>query len=646
MKLFQFVVGMGFLAISCFADEAIWQKAAQPDWVEKVPVDESKSSKSTRSVDWLLLDNQIRFDSVPSEFFRLVARVNSAQGLADVAEFQVDVVPEYQRLSLHYAHIVRQGKKIDALASAAIHVLQRETNLENGMFTGEKTVHVVLSDVRPGDRVEYAYSVQGENPVFQGIPNGFLMLGWGTPIQHQHIRMLAPSKSPLALRTYALAMQPDTAYRGDWVAYTWNLHNLPVLPDDDDVPGDTLGFPMLQYSGMTEWSQVEDWAKMLYSGDHALPAALLDSARLWKKKSENDEERIAAALHAVQNNIRYYGVEMGINSHLPRTPAQVWELRYGDCKDKAWLLSELLRAMGISAWPALVNTSMGKSLQELLPSPGLFDHVIVKSLVHGKTVWLDPTLEGQAGPLRWLSRIPYGLGLAVGDSITGPETIALADVELPTDEQSLRFEFQSPDAPVLLTIRSRYRYDGAEDMRLKAMDAEAMALATRNTLGKQYGSVRVASPLRMRDIADSNLVIVDESYWLDEFLTADMGGWSGAVSLDILMLSLPRPEVVQRQLPFALPYPYWNRVEAEVVFPPGTNMESFASVTSLRQTSDYTLSFHQNTEKNIWKLAGEFRTRRDRIAPAAIRKWIVDSREISKNWVVDFDFPIANAPRK
>ncbi len=215
MKWIQYVVGVWFLAVGCYGAESIWQKAAQPDWVEKVAVDESKSSKSPRSVDWLLLDNQIRFDSVPIEFFRLVARVNNAQGLADVAEFQVDVVPEYQSLTLHYAHIVRQSKIIDALASATIHELQRETDLENGMFTGEKTVHVVLSDVRPGDRVEYAYSVQGENPVFQGIPNGFLMLGWGTPIQHQHIRLLTPSKQPLTLRTYALAAMPDTTVSGD-----------------------------------------------------------------------------------------------------------------------------------------------------------------------------------------------------------------------------------------------------------------------------------------------------------------------------------------------------------------------------------------------------------------------------------------------
>src|SRR3546814_6294885 len=47
----------------------------------------------------------------------------------------------------------------------------------------------------------------------------------------------------------------------------------------------------------------------------------------------------------------------------------------------------------------LANNSGGDDgLDERLPNPGMFDHVLVRARIDGKTYWLDGTLPPVAGP--------------------------------------------------------------------------------------------------------------------------------------------------------------------------------------------------------------------------------------------------------
>src|SRR3546814_9438682 len=61
--------------------------------------------------------------------------------------------------------------------------------------------------------------------------------------------------------------------------------------------------------------------------------------------------------------------------------------------------SYLLARLGIEAEAVLANNSGGDDgLDERLPNPGMFDHVLVRARIDGKTYWLDGTLPPVAGP--------------------------------------------------------------------------------------------------------------------------------------------------------------------------------------------------------------------------------------------------------
>ena len=144
----------------------------------------------------------------------------------------------------------------------------------------------------------------------------------------------------------------------------------------------------------------------------SLPGDLEAKSSEWRAPPD-DRARVTAALRLVQDDVRYFGIEMGDNTHRPHAPAETWQRRFGDCKDKVYLLVALLDRMGIEAVPALVATDRGKALAGFVPSASVFDHVIARAVVGGETLWMDPTITLQGGLAGEYDLADYGAALAI-----------------------------------------------------------------------------------------------------------------------------------------------------------------------------------------------------------------------------------------
>ena len=95
----------------------------------------------------------------------------------------------------------------------------------------------------------------------------------------------------------------------------------------------------------------------------------------------------------MQDEVRYFGIEMGSSTVKPGDPSTVFSRRFGDCKDKSLLFVTILRALGIEAYPVLVNSTVRRALADWQPSDGAFDHCIAVARCDDQTYWLDPTPE-------------------------------------------------------------------------------------------------------------------------------------------------------------------------------------------------------------------------------------------------------------
>lgn len=132
--------------------------------------------------------------------------------------------------------------------------------------------------------------------------------------------------------------------------------------------------------------------------------------------------RAQRALESVQNKIRYLAVGMDGGNYVPQSPARTWQVRFGDCKAKTLLLLAMLREMGIEAEPVLAHVGLGDLVPQRLPSAAAFNHVFVRAVIDGETLWLDGT--GSDARLADIRNTP-GVGYVLPVRTAGAEPVRI-----------------------------------------------------------------------------------------------------------------------------------------------------------------------------------------------------------------------------
>jgi hypothetical protein len=101
------------------------------------------------------------------------------------------------------------------------------------------------------------------------------------------------------------------------------------------------------------------------------------------------DEKIKSIADFIQNNIQYIYADLNRGGYTPHTAGDILRSRYGDCKDQTILLISMLKAIGIEAYPALINPY---PYEEYLQIPSIyFSHLITYIPRSDKDIWLDLT---------------------------------------------------------------------------------------------------------------------------------------------------------------------------------------------------------------------------------------------------------------
>lgn len=107
------------------------------------------------------------------------------------------------------------------------------------------------------------------------------------------------------------------------------------------------------------------------------------------RTAASDLEKIRIIYDHVRRSIRYIADEGAMNAFVPRDPSLVLGRGYGDCKDRAYLVSTLARREGLDVRMALVCTNPMPRFSGTHVSQ--YNHVICAYKSGGKWLFFDPT---------------------------------------------------------------------------------------------------------------------------------------------------------------------------------------------------------------------------------------------------------------
>jgi hypothetical protein len=514
---------------------------------------------------WLLSDRQINAQ-VDEEFVHEMRQPLTDAGVQFASHIIINYDSAGQSLTFHWARLWRGTNKLDRLDVSQVHVNQAAPDPGELLFRPQKTAFLVLDDVRAGDIVDYAYTIEGSSPAMSGKFGGAVALQFQQPVERAVTRLVWPASRRLYLKNHLTDIKPATVRKTNVVEFTWAVSNAPGLRLEPATPAWYDPYPWVQMSEFQKWPDVNRWVSRMFTTNSAPSPELARKIYEWKQLPE-PEDRVLTALRYVQEEIRTLGMEDGPAGSEPAQPSVVLARRYGDSKDKSFLLATMLRALKIEAFPMLVNDRRRQELAELEPSAAVFNHVLVQVNLGGQNIWLDPTRKYERGALALRSWPSYGWGLTLRPDASGltpippcpvqPLTTVTEYLMLGTYQTAATVKrvtvAEGPDAD---RLRARFATTPREDLERENLEAGA----------RFYPFIRSLAPLEYSDDEQQNRIETTESYAMENIWSRrpNDSGYSCQIYSVNVDGALARPADAARAMPLALPYPVHQVYHAEI----------------------------------------------------------------------------------
>ncbi|MGV8835702.1 TonB family protein [Cellvibrio sp.] len=605
------------------------QVAPHASWIipQALPhVDAIPQDKINSGVYYLLVDEQLRVPRQGKNVFytHYAKKIVNQSGLQESSQVNINYDPTYQTFIFHSLLIHRDGKLFNALPKIKYSVLQREQELENSLYDGSLTANIIISDLRVGDVVEYSYSITGDNPIHAGAFYYRFYTQWTVSLRQLYFRLFWERENELYVKANNSALKPVIKQLDGAKEFIYQTANTEPLQTNNQTPDWYNPYGRVEISDVAHWADVVVWAQALYDSAIESDGAIDQLVADIQRKHSTKEDQIEAALDAVQSQVRYLGIETGVNSHKPSKAGETWQRRYGDCKDKTVLFISLLRQMGVVAYPALVDTDDKQEIIHRLPAATAFNHVITKVELDGKNYWLDPTRQHQQSRLADIYQPDYGYALVVapGSASLTKMTHKRISAQIIEEELDLSGAF---DKPASYRITTNYKGLQAETQRNKAAETNLRSTSDQylNFYKGYYSTISSSAPVEYKDYPGESRFQVREAYSIANIWQTSESNLNKkyvSVYASIIETNVLKPDELHRNSPFALRYPdsITQKIQVKVGGDWGFEQET---VVEDNEFFHYSSDINFDPEKNVLNLIYKYETKKDHVPAEKINEY-------------------------
>jgi transglutaminase-like putative cysteine protease len=492
-----------------------------PAWIAERAIPEMPQDPQG-STQFLLSDSHIDLTSGRDWSYRMVQRALNADGVGRMANFTVAFEPSFERVTIHRVRILRGGQSIELADPDAFQLLRRETSLERRLYDGRLTADLQAPDLRPGDILDTWFTTHGVNPALRNALDARFSFEWSEPVGATAVRIRAPEARKFAIRslpdTWTSPAYSETSPSEGIIEREWLETRKAIFRYDDAVPDWWNGHGRVEVADALSWAEIADIFRAAYAPPAETPAIVQTEVSRIAAAFASPADRTVAALRYVQREIRYLSVSIGEGGYVPRPIEDICARRFGDCKDVSRLLTTMLRALGIDAAPALVNTRVGEALDRAMPGVHWFDHCIVRARLDGKTYWLDGTFGEQGGDLGNLYQPQLGYALPLEDNAR-LEPIKGDDRFVHVLELTEDFVFgPKADSPAELRVEGVYRSWRADNLRgaIRRDGLDRHSEGWLKQYSRFYGGAVALEPPRITDDMSKNVLTLVERYRIEK----------------------------------------------------------------------------------------------------------------------------------
>lgn len=314
----------------------------------------------------------------------------SPVGSSDVQQVSQVVLPfqaGVMEIEILEAYTLKaDGRKIQVSPDKII--TQGIPTVEGSTVFSDMQVKVLLyPDVAVGDQVVCRIRKRLVKPPIPGRFNVIHFFPKSIAYGDVRIRLKVPKSLPLNYEVVGFR-EASSREEGDTLSKEWAYSNETAVPEEKDSVDILERSPRIAVSSFRGWDDVAQSIQTLMEKKPAASEDIRNLADEITKGCVTERECAEAIYQWVSSQIRYVVVILGANGYAPNDSSSILENRYGDCKDKAKILCELLEAKGIECSPVLISAGNSYALPGV-PTLLTFNHMIC--YLPGLGVYLDPS---------------------------------------------------------------------------------------------------------------------------------------------------------------------------------------------------------------------------------------------------------------
>ncbi len=295
-------------------------------------------------------------------------KINTIGGLHKNKTLNFAFDSEYENISVNEFKVYdAAGRLLSDLDLSTTYV----TNDNDGMLADhDKLLNIPVPSIGVGVTVEWVVTTENKST---DDDQGFVEMLFVSSVGHQYKGLVLRGDVAGVATEKADVVQRHEV--NEQLLY-WDVKNLPNYKKTPYLPDSQEVFPWLKLASIKDsWVMVgDDYLSMI---EKKLNANVVDVLKTFGAgfMTKDDRAKAAEIVGYVQNQLTYQAIEFGWRAVIPNDSLKTLSNRYGDCKDHAVLLYDLLNAAGIAANLVLVNSD--NDIASGLPNMGQFDHMIV-----------------------------------------------------------------------------------------------------------------------------------------------------------------------------------------------------------------------------------------------------------------------------
>lgn len=276
--------------------------------------------------------------------------------------------------------------------------------MDRSFYDDSKSINFIYPGLQPGAKSKLKYRERIKNPRFL---NSFYFADF-KPIVKSKVTISVDKDISLKFKEFNTSGVDinftEKEKRGKNI-YTWEAHNIDEYNLDSGAPNFRNTFPHIipiitEYK--TEGKNVKllenvtdlyNWYYSLVKNINTEEAdeELKKIVTILTQNKKTDLEKVKAIYYWVQENIKYIAFEYALGGFIPREANDVFNKKYGDCKDNSSILYKMLDIAGLTGNLTWIGTRSIPYKYNDVPTPAVDNHMILTYMDGEDMYFLDAT---------------------------------------------------------------------------------------------------------------------------------------------------------------------------------------------------------------------------------------------------------------